>query len=408
MFRVSHSHVAANRWSKFRRALSSFLAVVLIGAVALDSARAQRVRLDEGHEFIHPGVLHNRAELDFIRKKVRAEASPWIRGWRALRDHRVAQLDWEPDPRAHVERGAYNDPDLGATELMEDGQAAYAHALQWYITRNEAHAEKAIQILDAWSHTLRSVTNHDARLLVGMVGITYVSAAEIIRHSYGGWATVDQRAFERVLREVFYPVIKDFYPTANGNWDAAMIQTMLAMGVFLEDRAMFNRAVDYYMYGRGNGAVNHYINARGIVQESGRDQAHTQMGLGYLACSAEIGWTQGLDLYGAHENRLARGYAYTARYNLGEEVPYEPYTSIEQRYYYPEISPEGRGEFAPIYERVLNHYTNRKDRDLPHVRKVVHQTRPAGFSTAHVSWGTLLFADLPAFPKGYDPARAEE
>jgi hypothetical protein len=29
------------------------------------------------------------------------------------------------------------------------------------------------------------------------------------------------------------PSIKDFYPSANGNWDASMLQAMTAMGVFL-------------------------------------------------------------------------------------------------------------------------------------------------------------------------------
>ena len=384
----------------------SFISAMLsIGLVlcAGRGAETQRVRLPEDHAFVHPGVLHNQAELNAIRKQVRAEAEPRISGWEKLRDHRVARLNWTPDPRAHVKRGAYNNPDVGATEFMMDGQAAQAHAIQWYVTQNREHARKAVEVLNAWSHTLRTISEHDARLLVGMAGVNYVNAAELMKHTYDGWSNPDQRAFRRMLREVFYPVIKDFYPTANGNWDASMIQTMMAMGVFLEDRRMFNRAVDYYMYGRGNGAVNHYIHERGIVQESGRDQAHTQMGLGYLAISAEIGWKQGLDLYGAHDNRLARGYEYTAKYNLGEEVPYEPFTSIEQRYHYPDISSDGRGNFSVIYERVLNHYANRADVEVPYTRRVVKNIRPQGFSSAHVSWGTLLFARLPSLPPGHNP-----
>jgi hypothetical protein len=35
-----------------------------------------------------------------------------------------------------------------------------------------------------------------------------------------------------------------------------MIQTMMAMGVFLDDRTMFGRAVDYYLHGDGNGALS--------------------------------------------------------------------------------------------------------------------------------------------------------
>jgi hypothetical protein len=38
-----------------------------------------------------------------------------------------------------------------------------------------------------------------------------------------------------------------FYHYANGNWDAAAEATMISIGVFLDDRAMFDRAVCYYM-----------------------------------------------------------------------------------------------------------------------------------------------------------------
>jgi len=117
-------------------------------------------------------------------------------------------------------------------------------------------------------------------------------------------------------------VIENFYPTANGNWDASMIQTMMAMGIYLDDRAMFDRAVNYFLEGDGNGAITKYFSESGQCQENGRDQSHTQMGLGYLGCAAEIAWKQGLDLYAAADNRLLRGYEYTAKYNLGHDVPY--------------------------------------------------------------------------------------
>ena len=44
-----------------------------------------------------------------------------------------------------------------------------------------------------------------------------------------------------ILREIWYPVIKDFYPSANENGDASMLQVMIAMSVFLEDQEMFDR-----------------------------------------------------------------------------------------------------------------------------------------------------------------------
>ena len=225
--------------------------------------------------FNHPGVLHSQAELDFIKARVAAGEEPWKSAWEELRSHGISKLDWTPKPANDVVRGPYNNPDIGGTDLMRDAAAAYSHAIQWYITGKQPHADKAIEILNAYATTLKSVGGHDAKLLVGMVGINFAGAAEIIRHTRAGWSERDQKQFEHLLTDVFYPIIKDFYPTANGNWDAAMIQTMLAGGVFLDDREMFQRAVDYYRDGQGNGAIRNYINDFGECQESGRDQAHT-------------------------------------------------------------------------------------------------------------------------------------
>ncbi len=166
------------------------------------------------------------------------------------------------------------------------------------------------------------------------------------------------------------------------------------MGVYLDDREMFDRAVNYFLRGKGNGAIQNYFNAFGECQESGRDQAHTQMGMGFLGCACEIAWKQGVDLYEAADNRLALGFEYTAKYNLGEVVPYEPYKSFEGRYHYRTLSPDSRGRFAPIYERIVHHYHDRMGLDMPYSRKVAAERRPEGTSTNHMPWGTLMFYGL--------------
>ena len=173
------------------------------------------------------------------------------------------------------------------------------------------------------------------------------------------------------------------------------------MGVFLDSGEIFDRGVKYYLEGEGNGAITHYFNDFGECQESGRDQGHTQMGLGYLGCAAEIAWKQGVDLYGAADSRLALGYEYTAKYNLGQDVPFQPFRSVGGRYHYKQIS--GRGGFAPIYEIVYHHYHGRAGMEMPFTKQVIARIRPERASTVHTPWATLMFAQLPAFPKGHDP-----
>lgn len=330
-----------------------------------------------GEGFVHPGVAHSAESIAFVRAQLEARRQPWAAAWARLKASRHASLSWVARPRAHVERGPSNRPDIGSSDFSNDAMASYVHAVCWAVGGDMAHARKVAEILDAWSGTLQSISNHDAKLLVGMSGYKFIVAAELLKHTWDGWSAQRQARFARMLREIFYPIIKDFYPSANGNWDASMIQTMLAIGVFLEDRAMFERAKRYFLYGEGNGAIGNYITATGQCQESGRDQAHTQMGLDFLANACETAWIQGIDLYGALDNRLLKGFEYTARYNLGYEVPYEPFRSYQGRYYYPHISDRARGRLRPMYEKVFTHYHGRCGLQAPYTWQAVQRQRAA-------------------------------
>lgn len=372
------------------------LSLVAFGCAASTLADDSRDPSPTVHSFMHPGLLHSKDDLDFIKQKLIDGEQPWKSAWVQLQSSKVASLDYVPKPLANVVRGVRNKPDIGSSNMSSDAAAAYAHALQFSLTQKKAHATKAIEILNAWASTLESVSGHDAKLLVGMDGVAFCNAAELIRHTSTEWRRdADQKQFEHMLRQVFYPVIKDFYPTANGNWDASMIQTMIAMGIFLDDRAMFDRAAEYYRHGKGNGAIENYFNEFGECQESGRDQSHVQMGIGFLACACEMAWKQGLDLYSVADNRLATGFEYTAKYNLGEDVPYQRYISVEGRYDYPTISQRGRGRFRPIYERIVHHYHDRLGLEMPYSRRVAEKERPKGPHRQHMSWGTLTSYGLP-------------
>ena len=325
--------------------------LLLLGSIFCSAAGAQ---------FVHPGVAHSSEDIALAKEKLAAKEEPWLSSWKLLVGSTHASLQYKPNAFSEVERGSYNDPDIGSSEFSSDGRAAYCHAVCWAITGDEAHAKKTEEILNAWSGELESIKNHDAALLIGMGGYHYCVAAELLKHTWDKWSAKDQARFETMLREIYYPVIKDFYPTANGNWDASMLQVMIAMGVFLDDQKMFDKAKDYYLQGSGNGAIGNYFKPSGQCQESGRDQSHTQMGLEFLANTCETAWIQGVDLYGALDNRLLKGFEYTAKFNLGMDVPYEPYESVEGRHHYKKISNSARGISRPMYERVHNHYANRK------------------------------------------------
>lgn len=348
-------------------------------------------------QFVHPGMLHSKANLDLLRAKVNAGKQPQKSAWKELLKSKYASLDIAPRAVPDIHCGSYNKPNIGGTEFYQDGNFAYTMALLWYVTQDERYARKTIEILNDWSYTLVSVTNTNQKLKIGVGGIKYLNAAEIIKHTYQGWNDKDQKAFEKMLLNIWYPVIEDFSPRANGNWDAAIGQTMMCIGIYLDRQDIFDRAYSHLLQGKTNGAISNYFIETGQCQESGRDQGHVQMGLSYLANACEIAWTQGKDLYSAYDCLLAKGYEYTSRYMLGLEVPYVRYKVYYGEYVFTDkISSKGRTKYYPIREIAYHHYHNRLGMKMPYTKRVLKQTRNEGDSgDGYIPWGTLMWAGYP-------------
>lgn len=342
-------------------------------------------------EISHPGIMHNMEDLNSMKTHVNNGDEPWLSAYKVLLSWKGSSLDWTPTPFENVHRDSYGANRVGDPAISNDGEAAYSHALQWIITGNKAHAEKTIEILNAWSSTLKTITGKDDNLVAGMVAQKYCNAAEIIRFTYNNWPQDEVDQFKNMLLKVYYPLISNFYtnsPNSNGNWGLSMVNSVLAIAVFCDDIEMFNDAVSHVMgtnvqpYSTFSG----YIDVKtGQCQESGRDQGHSQMGLGYLTAICEISWKQGIDLYAYLDNRLLHGFEYFAKYNLGNEVEY--YNMYGK--FGDEIAVKSRGNFAPIFERVYNHYVRVKKIPMPYTKKVIDKIRPEGFTSSMTSWGTL-------------------
>lgn len=363
----------------------------------------QLLAFDSSGQFVHPGMLLNRAELDFVKGKIKSGEEPWKTAWDKLRADPHARLDRKAKPMANVFRGPYNRPDIGANNMGNDAQAAYIHSLEWVLTGDPQHAEKAIELINAWSYHLHSIMGSDQQLLAGIVGFKFCNAADILKSTSDKWKPADQDQFRKMLLNVFYPLIKGYKPTSYGNWDAAMIVTTMCIGIFTDNREMYDIAIKYAQTGKSTGAIPNYIYPSGQCQESGRDQAHTQLGLGFIGDICEVAWKQGDDLYSAFDNRVAAGYEYAAKYNLNFDVSYDPVPDVFGNHRNPKISEDKRGIFRPIYEMVYHHYHDRVGLEMKYTKLVLERIRPEGYHWDHPSFGTLLYENLPAFPKGYRP-----
>jgi hypothetical protein len=274
--------------------------------------------------------------------------------------------------------------------MFRDAAAAYACALRWRVSGDERYAEKAVEILNGWAATLKSITGtSDAALAAGLQGYQFANAAEIMR-TYEGWRPEDVAQCKKMFVEVFLPMNRRFLERHNGraidhywaNWDLCNMASVLAMGVFCDRRDLYEEAVEYFKNGKGNGGIRQAVNfihpdGLGQWQESGRDQGHTVMGIGLAGAICEMAWKQGDDLYGYDNNRFLAGCEYVAKYNLGEDVPFQTYVNSSHGTQ-TTISAAGRGTVRPVWELVYNHYVKRRGLLAPYTTRMAERVRPEG------------------------------
>ncbi len=226
---------------------------------------------------------------------------------------------------------------------------------------------QALSIVNAYANTLQRLDGHDAPLCL-IQGYNLVRAMTILeQHKTPEW--------DAMVRRAFLPVIDKFdadSPYANGNWGAIVNRMRMACAIYLHDDDLYKAAVDYFLHANDNGSLPKYVSETGQCQETGRDQAHAQLGLEALCQTCEMAWQKGDDLWGALDNRLMKGLEYTARYNLGYDVPFERWTDCTGLYNdWTEPGSMQRGKIREIYAEAYQHYVSEKGLKMPYTKKLL-------------------------------------
>jgi len=388
-----------------RAALLSVVTAVVLGFFAQPGTVAQAAPAT----FVHPGVDVSRSQLDFARTEVLAGAQPWKGAYDQMMASSYASLSRTPKPRAVVECGSYSNPNYGCTDEREDAIAAYTDALAWYITKDARYAQKAIEIMDAWSATITSHTNSNAPLQTGWAGSSWPKAAEIIKYTYTGTWTNSAR-FSTMLRNVYLPEIING-SNSNGNWELTMMDAAVGISVFLEDKTSYDKAMAIfrtrtaaYIYLASDGSVPKTVPSQnlnttakivsywqgqstfvtGLTQETCRDFVHTGYGLSSISHVAETSRIQGTDLYGTDVGeRLRQALGFQAKYQLGTAVP---------SWLCGGSLTLGLG---PVTEVGYNALHNRLGIAMTNTQTLTLNNRPAGSNNLFVAWETLTHGDNP-------------
>lgn len=345
--------------------------------------------------FVHPGLLHTQADFDRMAAKVTANAAPWINSWNILIANSHANLTYTARPQAVVYR---NDP-LNGTDnsalLFMDVAAAYACALRWKVTGNTAYADKAVQIMNAWSSTLTRISwsngSYDGFLAAGLQGYQFANAGEILRN-YSGWAAADFLRFQTMMTNVFYSMNSGMLTTPSSllvysNWDLCGLASILAIAVLCDNRTAFDAGINYFKTGLGNGGVFNTVNYLhpgylGQTQESGRDQGHNTLSVMLITTICEMAWNQGVDLYGYDNNRVLAAAEYVSKGNLIQTgttyytLPFAPYTNGSTASTV--FATGGQGTLRAGWALIYHHYVNRKGLAAPYTQKYMTLTSPEG------------------------------
>lgn len=288
-----------------------------------DSAQTAQTPRASGGGFKHPGLLHTQEGFNKMRENIDNNVQPNRATWDALWWDGFSNPGWGGRPVEHVFRGGRDN----INQLRIDLNRAYQNALIWKISGDEAHGEAACRIMNGWSSTMKSLGgNADRFLAAGLQGYQMANIGEIMRDH----PNFNTEALQNLLLNIFYPMNDDFMIRHNdayignywANWELANLASMISIGVYCDREDIYERALNYFKTGKGNGSFYHTMPyvfdgvQEGDVgfaqwQESVRDQGHTVLGLMLCGVVMETAWNQGDDLYGMSDNRFMKATVYS-------------------------------------------------------------------------------------------------
>lgn len=410
---------------------------------------------EDASEFDHPCALVNASDIARVKASVsKASASdPVYASYKHFCKNKYSQSSYKASPVEVLVRGDVTGTGVSSENYLNaarDAAAAYQLALRWQIGGERKYADAAVAVLNAWADKCRIITANDNNqyLCAGFQGYTFANAAELLR-DYDGWAANDQNDFKIWLRDVWLAKNQWFIGTHGGsgncnlhywsNWELANLASMLAIGIYLEDKIVIEEVRRNFSEGAGSGCIDNMIpydpvpdqDGHGMIaqcMESGRDQGHATLVISLCAELCQMAWNAGMDFWGMDDNKVLAMSQYTAKYNVCPDgsyicttMPFTPYSYCPpgcgcahqgHGQQHDKISESGRGKERAGWDLIYSHYKHEKHcktDDLYYVKLFADQLRYTdgaltgdggagdsryGATSAafdQLGWGTMLF-----------------
>jgi len=312
---------------------------------------------------VHPGIVAGPADLADARARLAAGTEPttsFVASAAALPAGRPSYAAAGPPSNGTISCGYYDKPDIGCSAEMNDVNSAFTQALLYYLGAGDASLAAASRAtLKLYWDGLKRYTNNtegtccgNEALQAAWVGVKFAEAGELLRYAPGsGWTAADTAALTSLLYKVHLPLLVNG-TDANGNWMGSFVDTMLAIAVFAEDAALYDKALlalrkrlPSYFYITSDGAgpppdpqpncqpqplcewYNQTIfdsRTSGVCQETCRDMGHMPMGFTAFASAAATATLQGDDVLAENAPRLLAAAEFASSLMSGARSPTDP------------------------------------------------------------------------------------
>lgn len=374
---------------------AKIVAVVVAFTVIQHPLAAQR-------KMVHPGISYTQADIDRMRAMIAAKQEPFYTAFQYLLNDRYTTYK---DYDVEMLKDSNGRPSLWFDESKnvyrqywfgQRGQIALNNALLWKLTDDTRYAEKAKTVLNSYIG-IHSTVTYGTNCLDNAACTPLIEAAELLR-DYEGWDAADQQGFKDFLVYPGYSSKESYYakystsdpatsectvywnifmgdPGRHGNQGLYGMRCMMAMGIYLDNDTIYERALNKvlsrghrpddlpYNYGpfkstgwtasdmpeyHWNQSTNTkdarfdwlkhgdtfgdvtigdsvdygaddelkwWIYDNGQCQESARDQGHVMDGMCNMTEIAKVAWNQGDDIFTQYDDRLLKGLNYAIRYN---------------------------------------------------------------------------------------------
>lgn len=223
-------------------------------------------------QFEHPGIWHSHEDLERIRIGVQDEKEPWHTAYGQFKNDEYSLANYTMQgPKTVLSRGLVSN----YSTFTMDVRAAWQNALMWYITKEQAHWDRATTILDAWGSNLTSIIGTDRSLLVALEGQLFVNAAEIMRWE-GNWTEVGAKwqGGSGFSNQLYWLFARQSIIVGQANYGMASISALLSFAVYLEDASLYNYALSMYQNDICAGLYGNWDTTTGQSAEAGRDQGN--------------------------------------------------------------------------------------------------------------------------------------